>query len=150
MTTKVISNILNIILWSIIWLMWVIISPYIRGIYYQYMPIETFIYYQKFDVQNYIKSDKIEFIYAYRNSKIWTIWDFYFKTFCNWISDNDWNWKNIWVVLNKTDWLQKIVIQTKANQVLPVWKCTIYTNIKININWYIREIDLVDDFEIWD
>jgi hypothetical protein len=137
---------LNILLWLFIWsiITWVMYS--VEHMYYKYSPITNFIDFQKLDLADYNIWDDFQMVYAYRNSKIETIWDFTFKTICGWVWQSDWNSISENVLLQKTNWLEKITIQAPITNQLPIWECEVFTHIDLDIHWIEREINLYDKF----
>ena len=112
MKVKATQFTLNILLWLVIWVTVAWAIHITESMYYKYAPIENFIDFQRFDLADYTVWDEFQMVYAYRNSKIETVWDFNFKILCNWYWNNDWNSTSNDVLLNKTKWLEKITIKS--------------------------------------
>lgn len=149
MKIKVTQFTLNIMLWFILWLIITWTIHIVENTYYRYAPITNFIDFQALDLADYRIWDEFQMVYAYRNSKIETVWDFTFKTFCNWISLSEWNSVSNNVLLQKTKWLQKIKIKARIWNKLPVWKCEVYTHIDVDVKkWINRHIHLYDTFNV--
>lgn len=148
MKVKIITKTLTIWLWLILWLF---VASFIRLIdytYHTYAPITNFIDFRQLDLADYTKWDEFQMVYAYRNSKIETVWNFTFKTFCNWVSLSERNQISEHVLLQKTNWLEKITIKARVTNDLPVWECKVYTHIDLDVHWYLREIKLQDTFNV--
>lgn len=119
-----------------------------KFVYYNIAPVEYFIDFQSFDLQDYKATDKTQIVIVYRNSTLTTTADFKFKTFCNWQTSNEWSTEANHIILNKTDWLERIVVESPLDNKLPKWNCILYINIKLDINWYTRYIELQDNFKV--
>jgi len=149
MKEKVTHNILNVGLWLIIWSVITFFMYSIEHIYYHYAPINNFIKFEKLDFQDINKSDEFQLLYSYRDSRINTIADFYFKIYCNWIINPDWAFQFNDIILEETNWLTKIDVKFPANPTLDIWRCTIESDIHIKIhNWVVRNIQLTDTFNV--
>ncbi len=131
-------------------LLWIVITTVVRFtscIYYKYAPINNFIEFQWIDFQDYNKWDTTQIIYSYRDTKRDIMSDITHKFYCNWRTAAERSILSKHVLLNKTNWLEKIIVN-KPTIVLPKWNCTVYSHLDIDINWAAREINLSDDFII--
>jgi hypothetical protein len=140
---------LNIFIWLFLWGVITSLIYLVEQVYYEYAPITNFIDFKKLDLADYTKGDIFQMVYAYRNSRIDTIWDFTFKIICWWVWQSDWNSVSKNVLLQKTDWLEIITIQSPILNDLPIWNCEVFTHIDIEIHDRVtRSVTLYDDFNV--
>jgi hypothetical protein len=149
MKVKLLHTTLNIWLWLTIWCLITFIIYSAEHFYYNYASVDNFIKFEKLDFQDINKDDEFQLLYSYRDSKINTIADFYFKIYCNWIIDPNWAFQFNDIILEVTNWLKKIDVKFPANPDLDIWTCTIESDVHIKIHDnIIRTIQLTDSFNV--
>ena len=134
--------------WKLVLIFMLLVSftpSIINNIYYTFNPVEKFVDIQKLDFQDYKQGSKTQLLLSYRDSKVDTIWDFYYKIFCNWKTDILWNYNTPWIILPKTDWLKIIKVDMPALN-LPKWECLIQAKVYFDIKWFKKETYLEDTF----
>jgi hypothetical protein len=119
-----------------------------KFLFYTFVPITYFIEFNKLDFQDYKQWDNIQVLYSYRDSKFDTIWDFYYKVYCNKMTNPEWVYNTPDILLERTDWEKIIKVHMPIVLDLPKWNCRIEADITIKVEWYTKYEHLTDYFVI--
>jgi len=134
------------ILWALgFYLLWFWIVWW-KYMYYEHMPLSTFIVVEKLDFQDYAQWDLFQVVYSYRDSKQDTMVDIYYKVVCNGIYNTDWKFQSLNVILEKTNWPQVKIVSKPIVLNLPKWECIIWANWVFDIRGHKRYLTLTDTF----
>ena len=136
----------NIINYFMIWIVVALVIHFWKIGYYTYAPVSAFIDYQKIELLDHKQWQPIQVLHSIRNSRKTLEWDYLFKTYCK---CDDWDWKtnSSWfyhepaILLEKTKELKTIKVDMDFPYTLPLWECKTVINVKLNINWVIRELE---------
>ena len=127
---------------TIFGVLFTLLPLFIKFLYFEYMPVSTFIDIERLEFVERNPWDDIQVIYSYRDSKYDTIWDIYYKFVCNWTYNSNWKLNSKEIIFEKTDGLIVRKVERPVILDLPKWECLIEISMDINIRGHIRDLDL--------
>lgn len=131
------------------WILFTILVLLCKDLWFRFAPLSFWIEYESITLFDKKQWDEKQLLHSIRYSKQNTIWNYTYKTYCNWRTDTSWIFSTTDVLLQKTDKLTTVIVDLDIPYSLPVWQCITYIFINIDIwKWYSRDIIFKTEYQV--